>query len=170
MEKVPPPQRIDDSREQLVELVLDAIENRRERKKIARYLSRAEGLLAGGYWTDPVTGNPAHRIPQVFMTDGFWVWSSPWAYLVVKYGAALPAEFLEHIRALGYRPPSLSEERAREIGIAAGLIPSAEVFAEAARIQAEYNMMSPEQRAEYKARRFAEQEASRAEEQAAQSD
>ena len=145
MDKVVPPRRIDGPRDELVELVLDAIENRRERKKIARYLSRAEGLLAGGYWTDPVTGDPAHRIPQVFMTDGVWVWASPWAYLVEKYGAALPADFLEHIRALGYRPPRLSDERAREIGIAAGVIPSKEVFAEAARIQAEYNArMAPQ--------------------------
>jgi hypothetical protein len=170
MEKVPPPQRIGDSRDQLVELVLDAIENRRERKKIARYLSRAEGLLAGGYWTDPVTGNPAHRLPQVFMTDGVWVWSSPWAYLVVKYGAALPAEFLEHIRALGYRPPRLSDERAQEIGIAAGLIPSAEVFAEFAAKQAAYNALSDEERLEYNARLFAEREASQAEEESGQSD
>lgn len=164
MEKVVAPRRVDDSRDELVELVLDAIENRRERKKIARYLSRAESLVAGGYWTDPVTADPAHRLPHSVHTDGVWLWSSPWVYFVVKYGAALPADFLEHIRALGYQPPRLSDERAREIGVAVGVIPSEEDFARAARIQAEYDALSDEQKLEFNARHFAEREALRAEE------
>jgi hypothetical protein len=138
MGKVVSPKRIGEQWSDPAGLVLDAIGGR-ERKKVARYLSRAEGLIAGGYWTDPVTDNPAHRIPHSVITDGVWLWSSPWAYFVEKYGAALPVDFLEHIRALGYRPPRLSDERAQEIGIAEGVIPSAEVLAEAARIQAEYD-------------------------------
>jgi hypothetical protein len=169
MEKVVSPKRIDESRDELAELVLDAIEGR-ERKKIARYLIRAEAIVAGGYWTDPVTGNPEHRIPHSVHTDGVWVWSSPWAWFVKQYGAALPADFLEHIRALGYRPPRLSDERVREVGVAVGMIPSEEVFAKAAAMQAEYNALSKEDRLEYNARMFAERAAREAEGESAQSD
>lgn len=169
MGKVVSPNRIGEPLDEPAELVLDAIESR-ERKKIARYLSRAEGVIAGGYWTDPVTDNPEHRIPHSVNTDGVWVWSSPWAWFVERYGAALPADFLEHIRALGYRPPRLSDERVREIGIAVGVIPSDEVLAKAAALQAEYDALSDEQAVEYNARMFAEREAWRPEEESAQSD
>lgn len=139
MGKVVSPRRIGEPWSESAELVLDAVGSRRERERVAGYLSGAEGLISGGYWTDPVTDNPKHRIPYSLNTDGSWVWPSPWAWFVEKYGAALPVEFLEHIRALGYKPPVLSEERVREIGVAEGVIPSEDVWAEAAARQAEYD-------------------------------
>jgi hypothetical protein len=67
------------------------------------------------------------------------VWPSPWTWFVEGYGAALPADFLQHIRAQGYKPPQMSAQRVREIGIAEGVIPSDDFFAEFERQQREYD-------------------------------
>jgi hypothetical protein len=139
MGRVVSPKRIGQPWGEPAELVLDAIGGRKERERVAVYLSSAEGLLSGGYWTDPVTDDPDHRIPYSLKTDGDWMWPSPWAWFVEGYGAAIPADFLEHIRTLGYKPPALSEELLREIGLAEGVIPSDDVFAEAERRQREYD-------------------------------
>ena len=145
MGKVVSPKRICEPWGEPAELVLDAISGRRERKRIALCLSGGVTLISGSYWTDPVTDDPEHRIPYSLMTDGAWVWPGPWTWFVEGYGAALPADFLEHIRAQHYKPSQISAQRVREISIAEGVMPSDDFFAERARIQAEYDaQMAPE--------------------------
>ena len=129
MGKAAPPKRVGEAEVEPSELVLDAIDAD-ERVRVVDYLREAEGLIAGGYWTDPVTEDPEDLIPYSLKTDGSWVWASPWAYLVGRYGAALPAEFLEHIRALDYRPAEMSVERIEEVGDIEGVNPPDSFWAE----------------------------------------
>lgn len=149
MSKVVSPRRIGEPSGDPAELVLDAIGGS-ERKRVVDYLSGGEGVIAGGYVTDPVTDDPSHRIPYTLKTDGIWLWSGAWVWFVERYGAALPADFLEHMRALGYKPPQVSAERAREIGVAEGVIPSPALYAEIQARQAEIDAAAW---AEYEARR-----------------
>lgn len=144
MGKVLHPHRVGEPAGEPAELVLDAIGND-ERENIADYLGNAAGLFSMGYWTDPVTDDPKDVIPFVLATDGSWVWGTPWEYFVDSYGAALPADFLTHIRALEYQPPEVSEERAREIGIAEGVIPSDDFWTEYEARQAEKDLAQSEE-------------------------
>lgn len=43
-------------------------------------------------------------------TDGLWFWRSDLAHYVLKYGPALPGEFLDHLVANGWTPPAIAEE------------------------------------------------------------
>lgn len=105
-------------------LVLDAIPEP-ERAALAGYLRDAACLVAGGYWTDPVTRDPLRRHPEALMSDGVFLWSIAWATLVELYGCALPEEFLTHVRAADYRPPELSASGLQDAAASAGLLPGA---------------------------------------------
>lgn len=128
MARVAPPRRLGTPEPEAVELELGAIAES-QRAQIVSYLQGAEALVAGGYWTDPVTEDPEDSIPFALMTDGEYVWSSPWAFLVGRYGAALPDEFMRHMSSKNFQAPELSEEVVYEIGVREGIIPSDEFWA-----------------------------------------
>lgn len=48
-------------------------------------------------------------------TDGVWFWRSDLAHYVLKYGPALPDDFLDHAAANGWTPPALAEEELARI-------------------------------------------------------
>lgn len=52
--------------------------------------------------------HPSAIGPLVFLTDGTWSWPSDLAYYVEMYDCAVPDEFVEHMRAVGWRPPPWS--------------------------------------------------------------
>ena len=49
------------------------------------------------------------------MTDGAWYWRIDTADYVEHYQVALPAEFIEHMRALAWTCPTITRERVAEI-------------------------------------------------------
>jgi hypothetical protein len=51
--------------------------------------------------------------PPHLLTDGVWYWPLDLAYYVERYHVALPAPFVAHMQACGWRPPAVPEtERA----------------------------------------------------------
>ncbi|GAA2016291.1 hypothetical protein GCM10009839_09760 [Catenulispora yoronensis] len=109
-----PPHRIDQPVTQLLEVIPDVIAES-ERSDLAEYLRGATCVVAGGYCVDPITRHPLNRYADSMMTDGLYAWSIAWASLVERHGAGLPEDFLAHVRALGYRPPEISDQRLRAI-------------------------------------------------------
>lgn len=85
--------------------------------RIVEYLRRGTGLWsemsAGPDVLDPegpvLTGTGSLR------TDGTWLWREDLRYYLSTYHLALPAEFLAHVRRLGYAPPPVAEARLTEI-------------------------------------------------------
>lgn len=114
-----PPQRIDGTGSGPEVVVEDAA----ERLRIAGYLATAQGLFAGGYWHDPVTRDPRDRGGEVTMTDGTYAWSVAWATLLSRHGLPLAADFVAHVRALGYRPSAMTDAEIEAAQIATGLEP-----------------------------------------------
>lgn len=43
-------------------------------------------------------------------TDGEWFWRTDLAHYVMKYGLALPGEFIDHASANSWNPPELTDE------------------------------------------------------------
>ncbi|MFJ4818812.1 hypothetical protein [Streptomyces sp. NPDC088801] len=48
-------------------------------------------------------------------TDGTWIWREDLPHYVAKYHVSLPGEFIQHIRALEYKAPSVPEPRLIDI-------------------------------------------------------
>jgi hypothetical protein len=48
-------------------------------------------------------------------TDGTWLWREDLPHYVAKYHVSLPYEFIEHIRDLDYKAPSVAETRLIDI-------------------------------------------------------
>ena len=48
--------------------------------------------------------------PLAIHSDGEWAWPSDLGFYVAKYRVGLPAEFIDHARQRGWRPPELSAE------------------------------------------------------------
>ena len=117
-----PPHRIGHTPAEPAELVPDVIAEP-ERSRVGEYLRDASCVVAtaGGYWVDPITRDPRDRIHEAVMTDGVYIWSLAWATLVQRHGLSLPAEFLAHVRALGYRPPELAARQLHQATVEAGL-------------------------------------------------
>ena len=81
-----------------------------DRTEVVKYLSSAPPFVAcpgvEGDVLDPSvrTAGPLH-----ILTDGEWEWPALLAYYVRKYNIELPQDFLDHIRARNYVPPSFEE-------------------------------------------------------------
>lgn len=102
------------------------VEDEAERLRIAGYLQRAQCLVAGGYWLDPVTRDPRHRGGEAVMSDGTYVWSIAWATLLPLHGLPLAGDFVAHVRRLGYEPPAFTEDELTALLVATGLEPPEE--------------------------------------------
>ena len=78
---------------------------------IVRYLAAGEPLVATGSWIDDLLDPGITRICQYSIdTDGVWVWPSSLAFYVAKYHTELPGDFLRHMEAMGWTPPSLDTD------------------------------------------------------------
>jgi len=96
-----------------------------ERSQVAAYLRDASCVVASssGYCVDPITRDPRDRIRDVVMTDGGFIWSLAWATLVERHGVMPSADFHNHARALGYRPPKLTAQQLHQVALKDGLCP-----------------------------------------------
>ncbi|WPB75926.1 hypothetical protein KYC5002_43925 [Archangium violaceum] len=74
--------------------------------KIVEYLRSGEVMIASPGLVGDVLGDPQVPVaaPHVF-TDGEWAWPGDLAYYVGKYHVRLPAEFVMHMQANGWRVP-----------------------------------------------------------------
>ena len=78
---------------------------REDREKITNYLK--SGLIAAQYmgfsYCRFECGIPAPMMGDSDLSDGTWVWPQGLAHYVEKHQVILPAEFVEHLKANGFR-------------------------------------------------------------------
>ncbi|UWE13341.1 hypothetical protein [Actinacidiphila bryophytorum] len=85
---------------------------------IAYLESALEVYSTMGAERDALTGDKWIAGAGSLLTDGTWIWPIDLAHYVRRHHAALPPEFLEHIRSRSYTVPLVDDERAREIFLA----------------------------------------------------
>ncbi|WP_329177353.1 hypothetical protein [Streptomyces sp. NBC_01477] len=85
---------------------------------IAYLESALEVYSTMGAERDALTGDEWISGSGSLLTDGTWIWPIDLAHYVRRHHAALPTEFLDHIRALSYTVPLVDDERARHIFLA----------------------------------------------------
>jgi hypothetical protein len=75
--------------------------------EILEYLRNGTMMVASPGMVGDVLGNPQVPVaaPHI-LTDGEWAWSGDLAYYVGKYHVRLPAEFVRHMEANGWRVPA----------------------------------------------------------------
>ncbi|CAM4231221.1 hypothetical protein HRD49_10260 [Corallococcus exiguus] len=79
-------------------------------RRVARYLHTGVTLaVSGGLLKDCLTGETlvASHYAQ---TDGVWTWRADLPRYVERYRVAIPDAFLEHMRALDWKCPVLSQQ------------------------------------------------------------
>jgi hypothetical protein len=78
--------------------------------EIIAYLRSAVCLGArGGYVNDVLDPSYKEGLPAHTYTDGTYMWRLDLAYYVGKYHLRLPEEFVRHMAARGWRPPTEEE-------------------------------------------------------------
>lgn len=88
----------------------------RDEDSVVAYLESAEEIWTTmGAGRDAVTDDEWIAGAGSLLTDGTWLWPVDLVHYVRRHHAALPAEFLDHIRAGGYTVPVVSRERGLEI-------------------------------------------------------
>ena len=81
------------------------------REHIAGYLRSASVIAATGMVVDDVLDPERKNVAELMvLTDGEWVWPSDLVYYFEQYNVALPEDFVDHMRALDWTPPSLSDD------------------------------------------------------------
>ncbi|MEU7429207.1 hypothetical protein [Streptomyces sp. NPDC040750] len=84
--------------------------------RILAYLGSAlEIYTTMGAERDVLTGDEWIAGSGSLMTDGTWLWPVDLAHYVRRHHAALPQEFLDHIRTNNYTVPVVTDEQARHI-------------------------------------------------------
>ena len=84
--------------------------------RILAYLESAlEIYTTMGAERDALTGEEWITGSGSLMTDGAWLWPVDLVHYVRRHHAALPQEFLDHIRANNYTAPAVPDEQARHI-------------------------------------------------------
>jgi hypothetical protein len=93
-----------------------------DENRLAAYLRNGNALWSEiGAEPDPLDPEaPLLTGAGSLATDGTWLWREDLPHYVSKYHVALPAEFLAHVRRLGYAPPRLPDATLHEI-LAQGL-------------------------------------------------
>jgi hypothetical protein len=82
-----------------------------DEQRILGYLRDGSMLVIAGVGLDDFFDSAKKGIaPLKILTDGEWLWPGDLAYYVREYHVALPAEFIEHMRKNGWRPPALSQQ------------------------------------------------------------
>jgi hypothetical protein len=81
------------------------------RAAILHYLRSASILCVAACLFDDALDSSRQSIDNLAIaTDGEWKWPTDLPYYVERYEVAIPEEFLAHIQANGWRPPSLSDD------------------------------------------------------------
>jgi hypothetical protein len=90
---------------------LEESKNNVDEPKTVEYLKSGAVIATTGRRVGDVL-DPEHTdvADLAVLTDGEWVWPADLAYYVDRYGVALPAEFVSHMRALDWRPPELTDD------------------------------------------------------------
>ncbi|MCH0561415.1 hypothetical protein [Streptomyces sp. MUM 16J] len=84
--------------------------------RILTYLESALEIYSTmGARRDALTDDEWIAGSESLLTDGTWLWPIDLVHYVRRHHAALPQEFIDHIRANDYTPPAVPGERAREI-------------------------------------------------------
>ncbi|KUN89642.1 hypothetical protein AQJ66_04185 [Streptomyces bungoensis] len=84
--------------------------------RVLAYLGSAlEIYTTMGAERDVLTGEEWIAGSGSLMTDGTWLWPVDLTHYVRRHHAALPREFLDHIRANNYTVPVVTDEQARRI-------------------------------------------------------
>ena len=79
-------------------------------REIAAYLRGAVCIGArGGYYDDVLDPSKPVGLLRHTYTDGRFAWSLDLAYYVDTYHLRLPEQFVRHIAARGWRPPTKEE-------------------------------------------------------------
>ncbi|MGI5427830.1 hypothetical protein [Streptomyces sp. CA-179760] len=88
-----------------------------DENRILEYLRRGTGIWSEMSAGPDVLDHGAPLLPGIgsLFTDGTWIWREDLPYYVTKYHLSLPDDFVEHIRALSYEAPPVSESRLIEI-------------------------------------------------------
>ncbi|MET8957120.1 hypothetical protein ACWEQN_35900 [Streptomyces sp. NPDC004129] len=88
----------------------------RDEDRVVAYLeSSTEIYSTMGAERDVITGDEWISGAGSLVTDGTWLWPVELAHYVRNHHVALPAEFVDHIRANDYTSPALSHDQALEI-------------------------------------------------------
>jgi hypothetical protein len=89
--------------------------------RVIGYLRGGAVLLAYFNISDDVLDDARPPIgPLEIRSDGEWVWPSDLPYYVDRYGVGLPPEFLDHLAARGWQPPTEGELDSAELAARAG--------------------------------------------------
>lgn len=84
--------------------------------RVLAYLESAREIYTTmGAQHDALAGDEWIAGSESLLTDGTWIWPVDLVHYVRRHHAALPQEFLDHIRTNGYTVPAVPDERARRI-------------------------------------------------------
>ena len=87
-----------------------------EEDRVLAYLESAlEIYSTTGAERDVLTGDEWITGAGSLVTDGTWLWPADLVHYVRRHHAALPQEFLDHIRTNGYTVPAVPDDLARHI-------------------------------------------------------
>ncbi|MET7679182.1 hypothetical protein [Streptomyces sp. NPDC005423] len=87
-----------------------------DQDRVLTYLESAlEIYTTMGVERDALTGEEWITGSGSLMTDGTWLWPVDLVHYVRRHHAALPQEFLDHIRTTNYTVPAVPEDQARRI-------------------------------------------------------
>jgi hypothetical protein len=87
-----------------------------DRARIVAYLEAAPVLATTGMRVGDVLEPSRSDVAELAVkTDGTWLWPADFSYYVEEHGAAVPRELVEHMRALGWTPPALSDADLRSL-------------------------------------------------------
>ncbi|TDD07355.1 hypothetical protein E1181_09635 [Saccharopolyspora terrae] len=90
---------------------------RAEAERVADYLEKAPVVLAArSYDNDRLDAQRTASVPMTFHTDGSWIWPGAVAYYLRQHGVAPEPDLLNHIRALGFQLPEVTEPQ-RELAV-----------------------------------------------------
>lgn len=82
-----------------------------DREAMLHYLRSASILWATPCLFDDALEPSRQGIDDLAIaTDGEWAWPTDLPYYVETYNVALPDEFVEHMQANHWQPPSLTDE------------------------------------------------------------
>ncbi|WP_262059468.1 hypothetical protein [Streptomyces sp. STR69] len=98
--------------------LLDAVQDSGpwDEDRILAYLESAPEIYTTmGSEHDALTGEGWIAGSGSLITDGTWLWPVDLVHYVRRHHAALPQEFLDHIRANDYTVPDVPDEQARRI-------------------------------------------------------
>lgn len=94
--------------------VLDQLPDR-ERRRLAIYLLEAPQIRFTMERIPDVLDGEDVPLTGGLRSDGVWFWRSDLAHYVLKYGVAVPEEFLAHAAENRWTPPSFTEDELSEI-------------------------------------------------------